>query len=99
MAAVNCAIKIEPVIVPGGVDTTSSAIDIHVAGRVNRGPGVGIIAHYPDSQLVGDPEIQTQSHSAGGEVVTLRISVGVYTNKITEAGHPDAPTVFTVMLK
>src|ERR1700730_10576134 len=86
-------------IIPSGIDSPPPTIDIHMAGWINRGPGVGIISHHPDGQLIGDPEIDPQGHSASGEVVALGVSIGIDTNKVTETGHPDAPTIFGGVLE
>src|SRR5580698_7543545 len=99
MPGVSRGIKIDPMIVPGRVETASSAIDIDISTILERGPGVRVVAHYPDCQLIGDPVIDPHADSAGSEVVTLAIAVAVHVDKVTEASHPDTPTIFRCVLK
>ena len=49
--------------------------------------------------MVDDPIVHAQAHSAGCEIVTFSIRVGVNINKITEPGEPYTPTVFRSGLK
>ena len=53
-----------------------------------------VLAHHSDRQLIGDPVIDAQADSAGREVVTFCIRIGVHTDKVTESSHPHAPAVF-----
>src|SRR5260370_39994599 len=49
--------------------------------------------------MVDDAIVHAQTHSAGCEIVTFGIRVGVNINKITEPGEPYTPTVFRSGLK
>ena len=51
------------------------------------------------ARWVDDPIVHAQTHSAGCEIVTFGIRVGVNINKITEPGEPYTPTVFRSGLK
>ena len=99
VAAVNGGIEIKPVVEPGRVQPASSTIDIDMTARAERGPGMRIVAHHADRQLIGDAIVDPQADSAGGEVVALGIPVAVHTDKVTESSHPDAPTIFRGVLE
>src|ERR1700760_2199960 len=93
MSGINRGIEINAMVGPGRVEAASSAIDIDIATWLERGPGVRVVTHHPDRQLIGDPVIDSYTNSAGGEVVTLRIPIAVHIDKVTEASHPDTPAV------
>src|ERR1700735_2882635 len=99
MSAVNGSVKIESVAKPGCIDSPAPAVDTEVTARVKRGPGMCILAHHTDGQLIGDPVIEAETDSAGSKVVALGISIAIDVDKVTKAGHPDAPTIFRSMLQ
>src|ERR1700719_4141153 len=70
-----------------------------MAGWLEGCPGVRVLAHHADGKLVEYPVINPQANSARGEVVSLGAVVAVHTDKVTEAGDPDTPTVVRRMVK
>src|SRR5580704_8935379 len=99
VAAVDGGIEINPVVGPGRVDPASSAIDINTATRLERGPGVRVLAHHPNRQLIGDSVIDTKADSAGGEIVPVGVRIGVHADKVTKPSHPHTPAVLRSRLE
>src|ERR1700722_18576829 len=99
VAAVNGSIEINPVVVLGRIQSAPTTINIDLTARIESGPGMRVLAHHSDCQLIGDAVIDPKTHSAGGEVVPVRVSIGVHTDKVTESSHPHTPAVFTARLK
>src|ERR1700681_4175575 len=84
---------------PGGIQPATPTIDIDVTTRIKPSPSVGVLAHHPDGQLLGDPVIEAEADSAGGKVLAVGIPIGIHTDKVAEAGYPDTPAVFRCMLE
>src|SRR5271166_3329260 len=99
VAAINCSIEIKPMVEPGCVQPASSTIDVDITARLERGPGMRVLAHRTDRQLIADPVIDSQAESAGIEVVTVCIPITVHIDKVTESSHPHAPAVLRPGLK
>src|SRR5271166_5320123 len=99
VAAIYRAIEINPMAEPSGVNSASPAIDIDIAAGFQARPGMGVLAHRTDSQLVGDAVIDPHSKSAGRKVVAVRIVISVDIDKVTESCHPHAPAVLRSGLK
>src|ERR1700731_3740333 len=99
VAAVNGCVEVNPMAKPGCVQSASSAIDIDIATGAERSPGMRVLAHGADGQLVGYSIIDTQADSTSREIITLSISVAVHIDKVTESGHPHSPTIFRRVLK
>src|ERR1700722_11374244 len=99
VAAVNGCVEVNPMVKPGCVQSASSAIDIDIATGVERSPGMRVLAHSADGQLVGYSITDTQAYTPGLEIITLSISVAVHIDKVTEPGHPEAPTILRRVLE
>src|SRR5882757_5574800 len=70
VATVNRSIEINPMVVPGRVQSASTAIDIDMATWIERGPGMRVVSHDADRQLVRDPVVDAQADSTRREIVT-----------------------------
>src|SRR5580693_798417 len=79
---------------PGSIQPAASAIDVDITARLLARPGMGVLSHHPDSQVIGDAVIDAHTDSAGREIVALCIPIAVHIDKVTESSHPHAPAVF-----
>src|SRR5208337_4393365 len=99
VASIDSAIEIQPAIKPACVDSAATAVDVDVSARFQARPGVRVLSHDPDDQLIREPEINPKAHSAGRKVVAVGIVVAVHIYKITKPGDPDPPAVFRPWLQ
>src|ERR1700761_588204 len=99
MATVNGAVKIESATKPGGIHSPSPAVDIDMTARVKRSPAMRVLPHHSNGQLIGEPVVQTQTDSPGGEVVARGVPIAIHVDKVTKPGYPDTPAVFGCMLQ
>src|SRR5208283_4010249 len=99
VASIDSAIEIQPAIKPACVDSAATAVDVDVSARFQARPGVRVLSHDPDDQLVRNTEVNPKAHSAGSKIVTFGVVVAVHINKITKTGDPDPPAVFRPRLQ
>src|SRR3984957_16703533 len=99
VAAVDCSIEKNSMVVPGRVQPASSTIDIDMATWLKRRPGMRIVAHHADNELIGDAVIDPQADRAGREAVAPGIRIAVHADEITRSHDPHAPMVFWSGLK
>src|SRR5271165_461677 len=88
VASVDSAVEIQPAIKPVCVNSAATAVDIDVSARFQARPGVRILSHDSDCQLIVDPVIDSQAESSGRKIVTVSIVVAVHIYKITKTGDP-----------
>ena len=60
VAAINGPIEIKPMVCQVAYTPAAPAIDIDMTARIERGPGMRVLAHHPDRQLIGDPVIDAR---------------------------------------
>src|SRR5258708_26892524 len=92
VSAKHRPVQVKAPIEVGSVAAASPGVDVNLPGLQIR-PSVGVTAKEADGQVIGEPVIDAQRHSPGGEVVAFGEVVVADVNEITPAGHPDAPPV------